>query len=66
MKLENEVKQLLYGLTLEKEREIAHLKSIGGPTGMRNSPSSMAGLERNNVRQRVINELERMLQNQDE
>jgi hypothetical protein len=42
-------------------REQGHLRSISGPTGMRNSPASVAGLARNDIRREVIERLKKIL-----
>jgi hypothetical protein len=56
------IEKLRDALVKEIEREVEHLKVIGGPTGMRNSPASVAGLARNDVRSDVIARLTNILE----
>lgn len=55
--MSNIVTRLRAFLTSEIEKEVQHLKAIGGPTGMRNSQASALGLARNMVRQEILDML---------
>jgi hypothetical protein len=52
-------------LIAEREKEVEHLKSISGPTGMRNSMASVGGLERNSIRSEVIARLTSILEEEE-
>jgi hypothetical protein len=54
----DKIAELIEWLWMEIEREEIHLRSIAGPTGMRNSPASMMGLAKNSVRHEIIARLE--------
>lgn len=59
MDCEEKLERLKAWLTEEISKEEAHLRSIGGPTGMRNSQASAMGLARNAVRCEVLAEIEK-------
>ena len=44
------------------EAEMAHLKSIAGPTGQRNSPAALVGLAKNDIRAQVMQAITEILE----
>jgi hypothetical protein len=58
------VKDFIRELEQDREKTVEHLKSISGPTGMRNSLASAIGLAENSLRTEIILQLKEIIKDE--